>query len=116
MIVNFQKEVYQAVERREQREVITFKEYMEFTKSFSAQDAAKAAYHLNRFVWDTDLLGGYPGVKRARAITDAFLDFASQYEIFKYECLVIKGMTEDETREAVTENIFNNIFQLIQRR
>ena len=109
MIVDFRKEA----EKCKQREAITFKEYMEFKKALSAQDAAKVAYHLNRFEWDTDLLGEYPGVKRARAITDAFLAFASQYEMFKYECLVIKGMTEDETREAITETIFNSLHLLL---
>lgn len=115
MIVNFQTEAYENARKREPKQTVTFSEYMELKKSFSAQDVAKAAYYLNRFEWDTDLLGEYPGIKRARAITDAFLAFTSPYQIFKYECLVIKGMSEDETREAVTEDIFNSISRLLRQ-
>lgn len=115
MIVNFfeerKKKSSYEIQRRLNVEQATHIFY-----SFTKKQAAQLAYELNRYEWNTDLLGEYQGIDYAMELTELFNAFTSDYEIFKYECVAIDGMTDDQVKEAVLEKMFNNISRLMRQR
>lgn len=112
MIVKFYKEGIATKHSKIKRQYNVFSAREMFSR-YTKQEAAQIAYELNHWQWNTDLLGDYQGVDLALEMSEIFRAYASEYEVFKYECLFIKGMTEDETREAITETIFNSLHLLL---
>lgn len=111
LIVKFYEEGIATKHSKIKRQYNVFSAREMFSR-YTKQEAAQIAYELNHWQWNTDLLGDYQGVDLALEMSEIFRAYASEYEVFKYECRQINHMTEQETHEAIIEKIFNNIQKL----
>lgn len=112
MIVNFYEEVRRDIaEQKKCPYEASVVEAKKLVEQYSKDDRAKIAYHLNRWEWDEDILGKFPGYAIAWGYAKIFSAFVSKYNRFKYECMFVNGMTEEEFREAVIAEIYNAVLR-----
>lgn len=111
MIINFYDEVKEAWKRQEKcPHTLNVYQAQELVKSYTKAVQAKLAYYLNRWEWDTDILGEYSNYKTAWEYALIFNAFVSKYNIFKFECKEIKKMSDEEFKEAVIARLFDSTF------
>ncbi len=79
-----------------------------FIEKFTDDQKATLAIQLNRWEWDTELLGDFPGAALAKGYANMFRGKVGRYKMFKYE-LKQQGKTEEEIKEAIIEKLFNLI-------